>query len=66
MRGVSGAMVVATDASTDKLFSRKRVVGTRTFGRGRQFRYFPVGVVSEEVVVFGGKGGSKGKVKVSG
>ena len=65
LRGVSGAMVVAADTSTDKLFSRKRVVGTRTFGRGRQFKYFPVGVVSEEVVIVGEGNGGKGEVKVS-
>ena len=53
LRRVSGAMVVATGASTDKLFSRKSVVGTVAFGKGRWFRYFPVGGVSEEVVIVG-------------
>ena len=48
---MSGAAVMATAASTDKLFSRKRAVGAMVFGRGRRFRYFPVGVVSEEVDV---------------
>ena len=66
LRGVSGATVVATDASTDKLFPRKRGVGTRVFGRGRRFRYFPVGVVSEEVAIIRGGGMDEGKVKVSG
>ena len=48
---MSGAAVMATAASTDKLFSGKRAVGAMVFGRGRWFRYFPVGVVSEEVDV---------------
>ena len=64
-RGVSGAAVMAAAASTDKLFSGKRAVGAMVFGRGRRFRYFPVGVVSEEVdvVVYGD--GSEGKVEIS-
>ena len=65
-RGVSGAAVMATAASTDKLSSRKRAVGAMVFGRGRWFRYFPVGVVSEEVdMVVEGNGG-EGEVDVSG
>ena len=63
-RGVSGAAVVAAAASTDKLFSRKRAVGAVVFGRGRRFRYFPVGVVSKEVdvVVEGNRGECEVKV----
>ena len=62
---MSGAAIVATAASTDRLSSRKRAVGAMVFGRGRWFRYFPVGVVSEEVDVVVEGGGSEGKVKVS-
>ena len=62
LRGVSGAVIVAAAASTDKLFSRKSVVCAMIFGRGSRFRYFPVGVVSEDVVVIGG--GDKGKIKI--
>ena len=64
-RGVSGATVVATAASTDKLFSRKRAVGAMVFGRGRRFRYFPVGVVSEEVDVVVEGDGCEGEVEIS-
>ena len=64
-RGVSGAAVMATAASTDKLFSRKRAVGAMVFGRGRWFRYFPVGVVSEDVDVIFGKYGRKSEVDVT-
>ena len=63
LRGVSGAAIVAAAASTDKLFSQKSVMCATMFGRGSRFRYFPVGVVSEDVVVIGG--GDKGKVKIS-
>ena len=64
-RGVSGAAVMAAAASTDKLFSGKRAVGAVVFGRGRRFRYFPVGVVSEEVdVIIEGNWG-EGEIKVS-
>ena len=64
-RGVSGTAVVATVASTDKLSPGKRAMGAIVFGRGRWFRYFPVGVVSEEVdVIIEGDWG-KGKIKVS-
>ena len=64
-RGVSGAAIVAAAASTDKLSSRKRAIGAVVFGRGSWFRYFPVGVVSEEVdvIIEGDRG--KGKIKVS-
>ena len=63
LRGVSGAAIVAATASADKLFSRKSVMCAVMFGRGSQFRYFPVGVVSEDVVVI--RGGDKGKVTIS-
>ena len=63
LRGVSGAAVVATAASTDKLFSRKSVVGAVMFGRGSRFRYLPVGVVSEDIVVI--RDGGESKVEVS-
>ena len=63
-RGVSGAAVMATAASTDKLFSGKRAVGAMVFGRGRQFRYFPVGVVSEEVDVVVERNGGEGEFKI--
>ena len=64
-RGVSGAAVVVTAASTDKLSSGKRAMGAMVFGRGRRFRYFSVGVVSEEVdVIIEGDWG-KGEIKVS-
>ena len=59
---MSGATVVATAASTDKLSS---AVGTIVFGRGRRFRYLPVGVVSEEVDVIIKGDRDKGKIKVS-
>ena len=62
LRGVSGAAIVAAVASTDKLLSRKSVVCAVRFGRGSQFRYFPVGVVSEDVVVVGDR--DKGKVEI--
>ena len=65
-RGVSGAAVMATAASTDKLSSGKRAMGAMVFGRGRRFRYFPVGVVSEEVDVFIEGDRGEGKVKVFG
>ena len=62
---MSGAAVVATAASTDKLSSGKRAVGAMVFGRGRRFRYLPVGVVSEDVdVIIEGDWG-KGEIKVS-
>ena len=64
-RGVSGAAVMATAASTDKLFSGKRAVGAMVSGRGRWFRYFPVGVVSEEVDVVVEWNRGEGEVKVS-
>ena len=63
-RGVSGAAVMATAASTDKLFSGKRAVGAMVFGRGRRFRYFPVGVVSEDVDVIFGNDWRKSEVDV--
>ena len=63
MRGVSGAVVVAAVTSTNKLFSRKRVVCAVMSGRGSWFRHFPVGVVSEDVVVV--RDGGKGKVEIS-
>ena len=59
-------MVMATAASTDKLSSGKRAVGAIVFGRGRRFRYFPVGVVSEEVDVIVEGDWSEGKVKFFG
>ena len=62
---MSGAAIVATAASTDKLSSGKRAVGAMVFGRGRWFRYFPVGVVSEEVDVVVEGDGSEGEVDVS-
>ena len=61
---MSGAAVVATAASTDKLSSGKRAVGAMEFGRGRWFRYFPVGVVSEEVDVVVEGDWSKGEIKI--
>ena len=64
-RGVSGAAVMATAASTDKLSSGKRAVGAMVFGRGRRFRYFPVGVVSEEVDMFVEGDRGKSEVKIS-
>ena len=64
-RGVSGAAIVAAAASTDKLSSGKRAVGAMVFGRGRRFRYFPVGVVSEEVDVVVEGNGSECEVDVS-
>ena len=63
-RGVSGAAIVATAASTDKLSSGKRAVGAMVFGRRRWFRYFPVGVVSEEVDVVVERDWSEGEVEV--
>ena len=51
LRGVSGAAVVATATSADKLSSGKSAVGAVMFGRGSQFRYLPVGVVSEDVAI---------------
>ena len=56
---------MATAASTDKLFSGKRAVGAMVFGRGSWFRYFPVGVVSEEVDVIFGRYKGESKVDVS-
>ena len=65
LRGVSGATIVAADTSANKLSSRKSAMGTRVSGRGRQFRYLPVGVVSEEVVVIWERDGGEGEVNVS-
>ena len=62
---MSGAAVMATAASTDKLSSGKRAVGAMVFGRGRRFRYFPVGVVSEEVDVIIERDWGEGEIKVS-
>ena len=56
---------MATAASTDKLSSGKRAMGAMVFGRGRQFRYFPVGVVSEEVDVIIKRDWGEGEIKVS-
>ena len=62
---MSGAAVMAAAASTDKLSSGKRAMGAMVFGRGRQFRYFPVEVVSEEVDVIIERGWGEGEIKVS-
>ena len=62
---MSGAAIVATAASTDRLSSGKGAVGAMVFGRGRRFRYLPVGVVSEEVDVVVEGNWSEGEVKVS-
>ena len=61
---MSGAAIVATTASTDRLSSGKRAVGAIVFGRGRRFRYFPVGVVSEEVDMVVERNGGEGEFKV--
>ena len=35
------------------------------FGRGSRFRYFPVGVVSEDVVIVRGGGRYESEIKIS-
>ena len=65
MRGVIGAAIVAADARADELCSRKSTMGAGMSGRERRLGDFPVGVVSEIVVVDWERDGSEGEINVS-
>ena len=66
LRGVSGAVVMATSAGANKLFSQRRIVGASISGRERRFGELSARVVSEVVGVVWESNRRESEINVSG
>ena len=61
--GVSGAMVVTTQAGAKGFFSREVLVRAGVVFDGWMFRYFPIGMVAKVVVVIGARDRDKSELE---
>ena len=66
MGQVSGAAIVTARAGAEEFSSREVRVGAGASAGSRQFRYLPLGVVSEVVFVVGKEDRDKGELESSG